>query len=164
MHKLARKKELDKDGFQKISVICPVVSENDFLKILDCVSRQTLKDIEILLFPHQSISNKTLNSLKKEFSNEPRIYLANKWLKISEVFEMAMKKAQGKYIFFYNEQDLQPNTFELMYRKANSTKSDIVFCRSQETRERLFPSSSAFNRYDCPLSLFQLMPDIEYCL
>ena len=113
----------------KVSVIIPVYNAKDYLgRCLDSVINQTLKDIEIICINDCSKDN-SLEILKEYSSKDKRIKLINHKTNKGEsaARNTGLDNAKGEYIAFLDNDDtIDSNFYEKLYKKATETNADIV--------------------------------------
>lgn len=113
----------------KVSIIMPVYNASRFLKMsCESVSKQTLKDIELICVDDGSTDNslEILNKLKEKYDfikifaqkNQGSGYARN----------TGMRKAQGEYIAFLDADDIfiDENALEKLYFYGSKNDADIV--------------------------------------
>lgn len=111
-----------------ISIIVPVYNGEKYLKpCLDTLINQTMKEVEIILINDGSKDN-SLQILKEYAKNDNRIVLIDKANEgQGKARNIAIKQAKGKYIMFVDCDDLlELNACEVLYKKIETTKSDLV--------------------------------------
>lgn len=112
----------------KVSVIVPVYNAEGFLpKCLECLTNQTLKDIEIICVNDGSTDN-SLDILEKFAKKDNRIKIVNQENQgVSCARNNAMKVAIGEYISFIDSDDtVSLNFLELLYDNAVKYGADIA--------------------------------------
>lgn len=113
----------------KISVIVPVYNAEKYLKeTIESLVNQTLKGIEII-FVNDGSTDESLNILNeyKECENVKVISQENKG--VIEARINGVKIANGKYITFVDNDDiLELNMYEKMYKEAKKDDADVVIC------------------------------------
>lgn len=122
----------------KVSVIVPVYNVENYLeKCLNSLINQTLKEIEIIVVNDGTLDNSQtiideykckysdkITSLKKENGG------------LSSARNFGLKYATGEFVAFVDSDDyVEPNMFELMYKKAKDYNYDIVCCSHYEVRD-----------------------------
>lgn len=114
----------------KISIIIPVYNSEKFLRqALQSAAEQTFKDIEVLCVDNASKDSSP--EIIKEFAAKyPNFrYLYKEGGMAGGARNEGLKHAKGKYIFFFDSDDiLKPDACEILYKKAEEEKSDIVTC------------------------------------
>lgn len=120
----------------KVSVVMPVYNaEKTIGQALECLTKQTLKDIEIICINDGS-KDKSLNILKQwaKKHNNIRIY-SQKNKGAGAARNRGLDLANGKYIIFLDADDLfKHKMLEKLYTKATQTKSEIVIFEYDEMR------------------------------
>ena len=117
----------------KVSVIIPVYNVEKYLReCLDSVINQTLKDIEIICVDDGSTDN-SLEILKEYAKKDKRLKVFTQKNQGAAVARnLGMKQAKGKYFSILDSDDFFAlNMLELLYNKAEKSKSDITICRCQ---------------------------------
>lgn len=112
----------------KISIVVPVYNTEKYLKrCLESISKQSLKEIEIIIVNDGSPDNS--HSIIKEYEEkDSRIKVINKKNGgISSARNEGIKLASGKYIIHIDSDDfIEQNYFKDMYEKAEKDNLDIV--------------------------------------
>ncbi len=119
----------------KVSVIVPVYNVAPYLeKCLDSLINQTLKDIEILAVNDGS-TDTSPEILNKYASLDDRIVVLNKPNGgLSDARNYAFPHIHGEYVGFVDSDDfVDPEMYEVMYKKAVESDSDIVECNLHHT-------------------------------
>lgn len=112
----------------KVSIIIPTYNVEDYLReCMDSVTRQTLKDIEIICINDGSTDG-SLEILKEYADKDPRIVLVDKE---NEGYGVGMNngldKASGEYIGIVEPDDFVPlNMYEDLYNTAKDNDLDFV--------------------------------------
>lgn len=113
-----------------VSIIVPVYKTEEYLeKCVNSILQQTLEDIEIILVDDGS-PDKCPYICDKLALIDRRIKVIHKTNGgLSDARNAALDIATGKYIGFVDSDDFISNTmFEKMYKKIESTHSDICIC------------------------------------
>ena len=118
-----------------ISIITPVFNvENCIEKCIRSIISQTSKDFELILVDDGSkdksieIANKLLASSQVNYK-----IITQKNSGVSAARNNGIKAAVGKYIVFLDSDDYIDLRFvEKMYKKAEETQSDVVYCDYSE--------------------------------
>ena len=113
-----------------ISVIVPVYNVEPYLrKCLDSIINQTYQNLEILLVDDGS-SDKCGEICDQYAKLDNRIkvfHTANRGL--SEARNLGLDNAKGEYIGFVDPDDwIEPDMYELLLKRLEETKADIVEC------------------------------------
>lgn len=114
----------------KVSVIIPVYNAGKYLeKCLDSVTRQTLKDIEIICVDDGSTDN-TPEILSRFAEKDARLKVFNqKNLFAGAARNRGIEEARGKYLAFWDGDDFfHLSALETLYKKAEKEKADICLC------------------------------------
>ncbi|MBO7641698.1 MAG: glycosyltransferase [Alphaproteobacteria bacterium] len=112
----------------KISVIIPVYNVEKYLaRCLDSVTKQTLKDIEIICINDGSI-DKSVSIVEQYAKKDKRISLINQENKgLSAARNTGMRVARGKYISFVDSDDwIDLDFLEKLYNAAESCGADAA--------------------------------------
>ena len=115
----------------KLSIIIPVYNVEKYLEeCLDSVSKQTLKDIEIICIDDGSTDN-SLNILKEYSKKDKRIKIISKENGgQASARNLGIREAKGEYIAFIDSDDFIEDTmFEELYNKAEENNLDIAMCK-----------------------------------
>lgn len=122
----------------KVSIITPVYNVEECIeRCINSVINQTYKDFELLLIDDGS-KDKSIdiakNLLEKSQVNYKIITQNNSG--VSAARNKGIEEASGEYITFLDSDDYVDSRFvELMYKKAETTKCDVVFCDYSEVNE-----------------------------
>ncbi len=117
----------------KISVIIPVYNTEKYLdECLDSVENQTLKEIEILCVNDGSKDN-SLEVLQKHAEKDDRIKIINQEnAGVSAARNTGIKAAQGKYISFFDSDDIiLPYFLEKAYDDLTKNNVDVAAFKLQ---------------------------------
>ena len=120
----------------KVSVVVPVYNaEKTIGQALECLTKQTLKDIEIICINDGS-KDKSLKILKQWAKKHDNIRIYSQKNKgAGAARNRGLDLANGKYIIFLDADDLfKYNMLEKLYTKAEKTKSDITIFEYDEIR------------------------------
>lgn len=112
----------------KISVIIPVYNVEEYLaRCLDSVTKQTLKDIEIICINDGSV-DKSASIAEQYAKKDKRISLINQENKgLSAARNAGMRVARGKYISFVDSDDwIDLDFLEKLYNAAESCGADAA--------------------------------------
>lgn len=112
----------------KVSIIIPTYNVESYLKeCMDSVTRQTLKDIEIICINDGSTDN-SLDILKSYARNDNRIVIVDKKNEGYGVgMNIGLDRATGEYIGIVEPDDFVPlNMYEDLYNKAKEENLDFV--------------------------------------
>ena len=121
----------------KISVIVPIYNTERYLQeTLDCITSQTLKDIEIILINDGSTDN-CLNICKKQAEKDSRIKIFSQDNSgVAVARNRGLELASGDYIIFLDSDDIfAPNLLHELYNQALKTSADITICREKRFSE-----------------------------
>ena len=115
----------------KLSVIIPAYNAEMFLaETLDCLERQTLKDIQIIIVNDGS-TDKTAEIIAEyanKNSNILPIYQENSG--VSAARNNGISHAEGKYTLFLDSDDIfTPESFENIYNALEESNADMAVCR-----------------------------------
>ena len=119
----------------KVSIIIAVYNVAPYLeKCLDSLINQTLTEIEILAVNDGSTDG-SLDILKKYSSIDNRIHVFDKeYTGVADTRNFAFTHVQGDYIGFVDSDDyVDPEMYEVMYKKAIETGNDVVECNLHHT-------------------------------
>ncbi len=115
----------------KVSVVVPFYNvENYIEKCLDSLSKQTLKDMEVIIVNDGSL-DKSYQIAEKYVKNFPEIfrYYRKENGGLSDARNFGINHAKGEYIAFLDSDDyVELDTYELMYNKAVKSGSDYIEC------------------------------------
>jgi len=112
----------------KISVIIPVYNSEDFLQqCLDSVTKQTIKEIEIICIDDGS-EDKSLNILENNKKKDRRIIIINQaHCNAGVARNRGLEIAKGEYLYFLDSDDYIENyALEKAYTKAKENNADIT--------------------------------------
>lgn len=115
----------------KLSVIIPAYNAEMFLaETLDCLEKQTLKDIQIIIVNDGS-TDKTAEIIAdyaKKNSNILPIYQENSG--VSAARNNGINHAEGKYTLFLDSDDVfTPESLENLYNALEKSGADMAICR-----------------------------------
>ncbi len=116
-----------------VSIIIPVYNVENYLrKCLDSVSRQTLKNIEILCIDDAS-SDGSLDIINEFAANDPRfVVIPQNREGVGAARNKGIDRASGEYIGFVDSDDyIREDMFEKMYAAAKADDCDLVLCNSE---------------------------------
>ena len=126
----------------KVSIVIPVYNVALYLReALDSVINQTLKDIEIICINDCSTDN-SLEILKEYALKDSRIRIVEQTTNQGEVVAkyVGAKLAKADYIGTLDPDDyINPNMYEVMYKRITDDKSDAVFCNIRQVDENNIP-------------------------
>lgn len=112
----------------KVSIIVPVYNTEIYLKeCLESLVNQSLKNIEIIIVNDGSTDKSSLiiNEYSKKYKNIIVINTNN--VGVGAARNLGIKKASGEYIAFVDSDDfIEKEMYEVLYKIANNTDSDIV--------------------------------------
>lgn len=123
----------------KISVIIPVYNIDQYLdKCLSSIISQTLKEIEIIVVNDGSHDN-SIGVIRSYESKDERITVIDK---INDGVVAARRSglavACGEYIHYLDGDDyMEPNSYELLYKKAVASMADMVMFEFNKVRGNL---------------------------
>ncbi|MBE5806570.1 MAG: glycosyltransferase [Clostridiales bacterium] len=120
--------KIEGEDMVDISIIVPIYNSEKYLtKCIDSLLNQTKKEIEFILINDGS-TDSTHEIIKKY--NDKRIkYYKNENQGIGKTRNFGISKAVGKYIMFIDSDDyIKENTCELLFKKAQKEKAEIVIC------------------------------------
>lgn len=112
----------------KVSVIVPVYNVEKYLKrCLDSITKQTLKEIEIICINDGSTDN-SLEILQQYACKDSRIHIIDKQNEgLSVARNTGMKIATGEYIGFIDSDDwVDLEFFEKLYLSAKKNETDVA--------------------------------------
>ena len=129
----------------QVSIIVPVYNvENYIERCLNSLVNQTFKDIEIITINDGS-TDKSLELLNKYAKEDIRISVIDLGDEgVSYCRNLGIEKANGKYIMFVDSDDwIDSNMLEVMYKKAEENKLDLVMCSyirefKDHSKEKIF--------------------------
>lgn len=128
----------------KISIIVPVYNVERYLeKCIESLIQQTLKEIEIIIINDASPdkSNIIMEQYRKKYPDKIKCIYLQENLSQGGARNEGIKASSGKYITFVDSDDYIDITMcEQLYKKAEETDSDVVFCDiykvSEETNKK----------------------------
>ena len=125
-----------------ISVIIPVYNMEKYIKrCLDSVINQTYKNIQIIVINDDSTDNS--KKICEEYAKlDSRItFLTKENEGVSEVRNMGLTLAKGKYVYFIDSDDyVEHNIIERLYSNLISYKADLSICGFYEkTLDNILP-------------------------
>lgn len=115
----------------KLSVIIPAYNAEMFLaETLDCLEKQTLKDIQIIIVNDGSTdkTSEIIADYAKKNSNILPIYQENSG--VSAARNNGINHAEGKYTLFLDSDDVfTPESLENLYNALEKSGADMAICR-----------------------------------
>ena len=129
----------------QVSIIVPVYNvENYIERCLNSLVNQTFKDIEIITINDGS-TDKSLELINKYVKEDIRVSVIDLGDEgVSYCRNLGIEKANGKYIMFVDSDDwIDSNMVEVMYKKAEENKLDLVMCSyirefKDHSKEKIF--------------------------
>jgi glycosyltransferase involved in cell wall biosynthesis len=121
----------------KVSVILPVYNVGPYLdEALSSLTRQTLKDIEIIAVNDGSTDNSE-EILKKYQNADSRVNYFNQQNQgQSAARNLALEHATGKYIYYMDSDDvIDTDALRVCYEYIERTKADFIFFDGNELLE-----------------------------
>ena len=117
----------------KVSVIIPAYNCEKLLpETLDCLLKQTLKDIQIIIVNDGSTDGTAgvIDRYAKEYSFILPVYQENAG--VSAARNNGIEKAEGEYLLFLDSDDiLSPEALENVCKKLDEKNADIAIFRTQ---------------------------------
>ncbi|MEA4983760.1 MAG: glycosyltransferase family 2 protein [Paludibacter sp.] len=118
-----------------VSILIPVYNASLFIeRCANSVFSQTFSSIEYVFVDDGSVDD-SIHKLEKVLNNYPNRQYAVQILKhqvnkgISAARQTALDHASGQYVFMMDSDDyVENNLVEMLYNKAVSCKSDLVYC------------------------------------
>jgi glycosyltransferase involved in cell wall biosynthesis len=113
----------------KVSVIIPIYNIENYIKqCLDCISNQTLKDIQIICVDDASEDNSC--RIVEEYTNKDSriILLKHKQnLGLSAARNTGLKNVNGEFVYFMDGDDLlEGDALEVCYNECKKNQLDIL--------------------------------------
>lgn len=161
----------------KISIIIPVYNvENQLLRCLESLKKQTLEEIEIILVDDAS-TDSSPDICDREAGNDERIKVIHKFNEGAGMARNAgLKIASGKYIGFVDSDDyVEAQMYEKLYDAAEKYEADLVmsgvrfvggniFSEQGEVEERVYFEKDTLFESDedirnLRLGIFSALPD-----
>ena len=111
---------------KKVSIIVPIYNAEEYLpKCIDSLINQTYQNIEIILLNDGSTDN--TQNIIASYKDKRIIAINKKNTGIADTRNEGIKKSTGEYIMFVDSDDyLELNSIELLIKKLEKDKSDIV--------------------------------------
>lgn len=111
-----------------ISIIVPIYNAEKYIeKCLTSLVNQTKKELEFILINDGSTDN--TEKVIKRFDDKRIKYFKNENQGIGKTRNFGLSQATSKYIMFCDSDDYyELNMCELMYKKAEQEKLDLVIC------------------------------------
>lgn len=131
----------------KVSVIIPVYNTEKYVReAVDSISKQTLKELEIILVNDGSTDH-SLQIIKGLSNMDSRITV---YSQLNQGLSMArnagLAHSQGKYIYFMDSDDLlEKDAMELCYLKCEEKQLDFVFFDAQSFFEDNVKNAPSLN-------------------
>lgn len=119
-----------------ISVIIPVYNLEKYIKnCIDMFLNQTYADFELIIVNDASTDN-TLKIIESFKDNRIQIFSLEK-SSAGIARNFGLNKARGKWVIFFDGDDICENTFlEKMVKKAEKFDTDVTICASNEYIEK----------------------------
>ena len=116
---------------KKVSIIVPIYNAEEYLpKCIDSLINQTYQNIEIILLNDGSTDN--TQNIIASYKDKRIIAINKKNTGIADTRNEGIKKSTGEYIMFVDSDDyLELNSIELLIKKLEKDKSDIVMFNYQ---------------------------------
>lgn len=133
-----------------ISVIIPVYNVEDYLHVcINSVLKQSYQDFEIICVDDSS-TDSSLEILEYFTKKDSRIKIIKNDFNQGPGYSRncGLDVAKGKYVFFLDGDDwIDFNTFEILVRKADENKLDLLFFNEINFNEEMheFSIDSSFN-------------------
>ena len=136
----------------KLSVIIPVYNRESFLdSCLRSVAAQTLDNIEVIIINDGSTDNSL--DIARSFEQQYHHFFVfnQKNSGLSAARNTGLNRARGQYITFLDSDDfIDPAMYEILYRKALESKSELVKCGAvlfENNSGRIILERSDFESY-----------------
>lgn len=145
----------------KLSVVMPVYNVEDYLdEALNSAENQTYKDMEIICVNDGSTDN-SLAILEKHAKKDSRIKVINQENQgVSEARNVGMKAATGKYIYFFDSDDvLAPYIMEKSVNLLEKYNADVIKFRRVYFEADSKADLSAYSYDDSAFRLYECKPD-----
>jgi GT2 family glycosyltransferase len=115
-----------------VSIVCPVYRPaiGEFLTAVDSVRAQSYETWELLLVDDGSRNEELTDSIKRLARVEPRIKVLSRRENggISEATNLAIEKASGAFIAFFDHDDvLEPDALDIMLRAQAATGARLLY-------------------------------------
>lgn len=148
-----------------ISIIIPVYNTGDYLtKCLDSVSKQTYRNIEIIIVDDGSTD--CSGAVCDEFANQDKrcIVIHKENEGVSKARNTALKIAKGEYIGFVDSDDIIENDmYYSLYKNIIEYETDISICNqtkvTKNTRELLYTSTKKVMLFDSDEAIKEVLYD-----
>ena len=129
----------------KVSVIVPVYNTEKYLpKCAESLMAQTLKEMEII-FVDDGSTDSSPKMCDGYASQDSRIRVIHKPKNegLGAARQTGLEAAKGKYVISADSDDwVEPDMYERLYKKAESTQADMTICRYlREYKDRTEQSS-----------------------
>lgn len=132
----------------KVSIIIPVYNVARFLRrCLDSCINQTLKEIEIIVVNDASPdqSDNIMQEYEKKYPEKIKCIYLTENVRQGGARNVAIRVAKGKYLTFVDGDDwINKNMCEELYKEAEKTQSDIVYCNELRQRKEDYIISNRF--------------------
>lgn len=162
----------------KVSVIIPVYNAEKYLrKTMEYITRQTLKEIEIICVDDGS-TDASRGILEEWGRRDTRIcVLTQQNLFAGVARNKGLEQAKGKYVIFWDADDIfEPDALEQLYKKSENQQADICICAARQYDEqhniyletgaylnkKILPKKSVFNKGDLPNHIFSLATNVPW--
>lgn len=146
----------------KISVVIPAYNAQQYLReTLDCLTVQTLREIEVLVVDDGSADG-TPEILREYCKKYPFIRAVRQEnAGVAAARNRGIREAAGEYIYFLDSDDLiEPDVLEKLYHTARQHGAELVICKIQnfgrngtswQEHAGLLSERETIKAYDCDL-------------
>lgn len=154
-----------------LSIIVPVYNVETYLdKCLSSILTSTFNDFELIILNDGTKDNSEniINKYIKKYG-EKIVYISKENTGLSDTRNVGMSIASGKYIAFVDSDDyIEPNTYELMIKKAmekdfDIVASDVKLVYENSNKEKVISSNyenDIFNKLEIKKSMLVQYPAV----
>lgn len=134
----------------QVSVVIPVYNAEQYLRErLDCLVKQSLKNIEIICVDDGS-TDSSLEILKKYAQRDKRVkILTQQNLFAGVARNNGLENAKGEYVIFMDADDFcAEDMLEKLYEKGKKTNAQVVICggaKYNTAKKEVIPAAYFFN-------------------
>ncbi len=163
-------------GNVEVTVVVPSYNTENYIDTcLNSIANQTFKDIEVIVVDDGSTDG-TVKKIQKFVKKDKRFsFIQQEHSNAGDARNKGLAKAKGKYIVFWDSDDLfEPQAIEDLYDRAEAKSADIVICRHCKydsktgVKQKVYnsidylPEKEVFNRHDVPLHIFNVTTNVPW--
>jgi len=155
----------DRSESPLLSVILPVYNTEDYLReSLDALVNQTLEDMEFICINDGS-SDRSLEILEEYAKKDDRFFIINNETNLGPSIcrNMALKHVNGKYVVFYDSDDIiDLDAYERLCDFADKYNQDFVLCNVVRLKDDGKVIKSILHEHSIPDKIIPKTNILEY--